>query len=296
MEKPRFDKVTLCGVGLMGGALGLALLKRGLAKCVWGYGRNPERLQDACNRGYVSHWTTEIRQAARDADLVVICLPVALVAKAAKEFAGICPETTVITDVGSTKAQLVTEIEADLPDPGPAFVGSHPMCGSELSGYEFAPDDLYEGAVCVITPTLTTPERAVRRATRLWRGVGGRILMLDPWEHDRLAARTSHLPRAVAAALCHTLEREMDAEKRDLMVSTGFLGATRTAVSDEEMWTQILSANRENLLDAMGDLQSSLHEFHELLSKQDAQSVTEWLAQARITRQRLGGNANKAES
>jgi prephenate dehydrogenase len=296
MEKPLFDKVVIGGVGLMGGALGSAIHKQGLAKSVWGYGRNPERLKNAQDRGHVDRFTTEVRKAARDADLVVVCFPVRLVPKTVLEFAEVCPPEAVLTDVGSTKAELVAEIETDLPESGPAFVGSHPMCGSERSGFEYARDDLYEGATCVITPTLTTPESAIRKVRRLWKGVGGKTLLLEPVEHDRLAARTSHLPRVVSAALCHALEREMDAELRDLMVSTGFLGATRTAASDEETWTQIVTSNRDHLLDALGDMQACLNELHEILSEQDAKGLKQWLAEGRAVRQRLGGDSESGKA
>ncbi|MCA9436825.1 MAG: prephenate dehydrogenase/arogenate dehydrogenase family protein, partial [Candidatus Omnitrophica bacterium] len=181
-------------------------------------------------------------------------------------------------------------------DTGVEFLGSHPMCGSEKSGYEAGRCDLYEGAVCAITPTgLTSPE-AFKKVSHLWTGVGCSLLELDPVEHDRLAARTSHLPRAVAAALCHTLEYEMEAEKRDKMVATGFLGMTRTAASEEEMWTQIMGTNSEHLLDAIGDFQRTLSILHELLSKNDEKGLREWLRSAAEIRASLNNDRPGCET
>ncbi|MCB9781837.1 MAG: prephenate dehydrogenase [Candidatus Omnitrophica bacterium] len=280
----------------MGGSLGLALLQRGLAKEVWGLGRNELRLQGAKDQGTLTHFTTEFSEAALDADMVVIGLPVRLIPESAINFSRLLPEAAVITDMGSTKAELVTAIEPELEDTGVEFLGSHPMCGSEKSGYEAGRCDLYEGAVCAITPTgLTSPE-AFKKVSHLWTGVGCSLLELDPVEHDRLAARTSHLPRAVAAALCHTLEYEMEAEKRDKMVATGFLGMTRTAASEEEMWTQIMGTNSEHLLDAIGDFQRTLSILHELLSKNDEKGLREWLRSAAEIRASLNNDRPGCET
>ncbi len=280
MSNPEFNKVVIHGVGLMGGSLGLALLERNLAKEVWGLGRDELRLKTACDTGVLTHFTTQIHEAAHRADLVVIGLPVRLIHESAVAFGPLLPSGAVLTDMGSTKAKLVTDIEPDLEDFDIEYVGSHPMCGSEKSGFEAGRSDLYEGAICAVTPTSLTSPEALSKTTRLWEAVGGEILELDAQEHDRLAARTSHLPRAVAAALCHALEYEMEAEKRDQMVATGFLGMTRTASSEEEMWTQIMGTNSDYLIDAIGDFQQTLSTLHDLLSKKDDKGVREWLKSA----------------
>jgi prephenate dehydrogenase len=293
MSKKPFGKVTLCGVGLMGGSLGLALQEKGLAQRVCGYGRSRERLEKALEAGVVQEVATDIATAAEDADLVVICLPVKLIPSTLIAFSESCPDRAILTDIGSTKAWIVSEVEDAIRQPGPLFIGSHPMCGSEKNGFESAKADLYEGSTCVITPNKKTADWAVQRASDLWNGIGGRLLVLDPDEHDRLVARTSHLPRSVAAALCHALEREMEAEKRDRLVATGFLGATRTASSDEETWAQIFETNRENLLDAIGDMQACLSALHEILAQEDQVRLKEWLLEGRSIRQRLAKDATK---
>jgi len=287
MSDPEFGKVVIHGVGLMGGSLGLALLERGLAKEVWGLGRNEIRLQCAKESGVLTHYTTEVHTAAMGAELAVIGLPVKLIPEAALALGKFMPEGAVITDMGSTKAELVAAIEPELEDSGIEFLGSHPMCGSEKSGFEAGRADLYEGAVCAVTPTGLTSAGTLKKTSRLWESVGGKVLELDAAEHDRLVARTSHLPRAVAAALCHLLEYEMEAEKRDQMVATGFLGMTRTASSEEEMWTQIMVTNSEYLIDAIGDLQRTLSTLHGLLSNQDEDGLRDWLRSAATLHSRL---------
>lgn len=295
MSEPDFKKVVIHGVGLMGGSLGLALIRRGLAGEVWGVGRNELRLQAAKDAGCITHASVEIQDAAQSADLVVIGLPVNLIPESALAFSRFLPPGAILTDMGSTKAELVSLIEPELEGTEVSFLGSHPMCGSEKSGFEAARADLFEGAVCAVTPTSLTPASTLRRVTRLWEGVGSRLLELDPMEHDRLAARTSHLPRVVAAALCHSLEYEMEAEKRDAMVATGFLGMTRTAASEEEMWTQIFAANSDYLLDALGDLQRTLSGLHDLVSNGDVEGIREWLRSASAIRAGLNSRDGGTE-
>jgi len=287
MSDRPFKKITICGIGLMGGSLGLALQTRNLAESVCGYGRNTDRLSRALEAGVVSEVTTDLSRAARKADLIVVCLPVGLIPETASQLAQFAPKEAVLTDLGSTKAELIAKIESELGEGDPAFVGSHPMCGSEKSGFETANAELYEGATCVVTPTLTTPQHALRKVSDLWKGVGGKVLYLDPQMHDRLAARTSHLPRVAAAALCHALDREMDAENRDRMVATGFLGATRTAAGDGDLWTQILSTNREYVLDALGDFQGTLHALRGILTDGDPKRLKDWLDEGNTIRRRF---------
>jgi prephenate dehydrogenase len=282
-----FGKVVIYGVGLMGGSLGLALRERGLAESVWGVGRDYERLKEASRRGILTHFTINRKEAAADADVVVLCLPVKMIAEEILELAPLCNEKTVMTDVGSTKAKIVAHIEASLSPEGASFVGSHPMCGSEQTGYGAATADLYNDATVAITPTGKTKAPGLARIRALWESVGGNVLILNPEEHDSLAARTSHLPRSVASALCHALEREMDAEKRDLMVSTGFLGASRTAVGDVDNWARILLSNSDHVLDALGDLQGALANLHHFLSESNEEGLRHWLAEGAEIRKRL---------
>lgn len=282
-----FNKVVIYGVGLMGGSLGLALQDRKLARSVWGVGRYYERLKEACKEGVITDFTINRKEAAADADIIVIGLPVKSVPDAVLGMSVLAPDHTVITDVGSTKADIVNRVESELRQPGTAFVGSHPMCGSENSGYSAARADLYESATCVVTPTSKTPKEAIEKIQALWKGVGGHILTLSPEEHDRLAARTSHLPRLAAAALCHALENEMEAEKRDLMVSTGFLSSTRTAASDVETWMDILTTNRDPILDTLGDLQGALTQVYTYLSEGNEDALRRWLSEGVAMRRRL---------
>lgn len=282
-----FGKVVIYGVGLMGGSLGLALHARALASSVWGVGRNHERLREACLRGIVTHCTTDPAEAMENADLVVVCVPVNLIPETVAELVRFAPGTALITDVGSTKAELISRIDKISPEGIARFIGSHPMCGSEQTGFSAATADLYQDATVVVTPNGTSSPEATHRISQFWKSVGGNVLILSPEEHDSLAARTSHLPRTIATALCHALEREMNAESRDLMVSTGFLGASRTALGDTENWTHILLSNADHVLDALGDLQGALNSLHHFLAEGNGEGLRRWLREGAEIRKRL---------
>jgi prephenate dehydrogenase len=287
MSHSQFGKIVIDGVGLMGGSLGAALIRRGLVDSVWGIGRSLERLEKARTAGVVTHVTTNRSEALSEADLVIVGLPVDRIAEEILSFTPLLSPTTLVTDMGSVKGQIVAQIEKGDPGRKINFIGSHPMCGSERTGFEFADADLYSGATCVVTPTEHCLETNVEKVCQFWMAVGGNILHLNPDEHDRLAARTSHLPRLLASALCLALEQEMDAEKRDQMVSTGFLGPTRTAVGDVSNWVQILSQNSDHVLNALGDMQITLARLHRCLAEDDVANLTEYLNEAQDVRHRL---------
>lgn len=286
MSPYRFEKVTIYGVGLMGGALGMALQQYGIAREVWGLGRNQARLLDAINAGVITHTSENRRTAVEDAEIIVVCLPIRLIPDMVLALAALASPGAVITDVGSTKHEIMAHLQRDMRKTEVHFVGSHPMCGSEKTGFEAATADLYVGATCAITPMPSTPETAITRLQGFWESVGARVIQLGPRQHDRLVARTSHLPHLLATALCHNTEMEMEAELHDLMVGPGFRDTTRVAQADENIWADIFLSNQDYLLDVLGDLQVCLESAHKILASGNRKLVTDWLAQGRSIRAR----------
>ena len=195
-----FEHTTIVGVGLIGGSLGLALKERGLAEEVVGVGYRDSTLKQAEERGAVDRWTLDMAEGVAEADIVVICTPVGLVAEKAAEALPAMKRGSVLTDVASTKAAITTKVEALLPE-GIAFVPAHPMAGSEKRGVENARADLFDGARCILTPTDKTPAGAVAAVRAMWEGVGASVETLDIHEHDRIVAEISHLPHLVAPAI-----------------------------------------------------------------------------------------------
>src|SRR5262249_54018227 len=183
------------------------------------------------------------------------------------------------TDVGSTKAAIVAAAEA-LRRTGPAtFVGSHPMAGSEQSGYAVARADLFRGATVVVTPTDLTPPDAVKRVSGFWEAMGGRVVTLDPAAHDHAVAAISHLPHLVADALVDAVVR-LDGRFLDL-AARGFKDTTRIAASDPTMWREIFQDNRAALGTALGAFRHALDDLERLIDGGDASRIEAELGRIR---------------
>jgi prephenate dehydrogenase len=274
--------LAVVGVGLIGGSIGLAAKRRRLAGRVLGVGRHPDSLQRARHLGAIDEGLLDLGAAAARADVVVFCTPVDRIAEQALAVAPRCRPGTLLTDAGSTKAAIVGALDGRLPEPV-QFVGSHPLAGSEKRGPEHARADLFEGRLAVVTPTERTPPAALERTLRLWRGLGARVRVMAPEEHDQALAVTSHLPHLVAAALAGVLPDEL----REL-TATGFRDTTRVAAGDPALWTGIFEQNREAVLAALRRLQARLEGFRAALQAGDRRALADLLTEAKGVRDALG--------
>lgn len=278
-------KVTLVGVGLLGGSLGLALKARGLAVEVHGYVRRAEVAPAAESAGVVDRATANLGAAVAGADLVVLCTPIGQMGPLAAACVPHLKRGALITDVGSVKGPVVAELEPLAEAAGAWFVGSHPMAGSERTGFEAARADLFEGAVCVVTPTERTHGPAREQIESLWTAVGGEVMALSPGQHDELVSRSSHLPHVVAAGLANYVLSPAHAAVQARLCAAGFRDTTRIAGGPPEMWRDIALANRAHLARALGVLVADLGEFQQALEEQDAAAVEEFFRKARERRE-----------
>jgi prephenate dehydrogenase len=279
-----FRKVALIGVGLLGGSLGLALRQRRLAGRVSGYVRRPSVADAALAAGAVDCAATDLAGVVRDAELVVFCTPLGQMAPLAREAARHLPPNALATDEGSVKARVVQDLEPVLDAAGAHFVGSHPMAGSERTGVGAARADLFERAVCVITPTATTPLDAVEQTAALWRAVGGRVLPMSPGEHDRFVARTSHLPQAVAVTLANLVLDPAAPADQSRLCAGGFRDATRIASGSPEMWRDILLANRDAVAETLREFSGRLAALQQVVEAADAVALDALLTAAKQRR------------
>jgi prephenate dehydrogenase len=274
------DTLSIVGVGLLGASVGLAARKRRLARHVLGVGRDPATLERAARRGAIDA-ACDLPEAARRSQFVVVCTPVETVAEHVLKIGLHCAAHTHITDVGSTKAAIVRSLDGKLP-PGVAFVGSHPLAGSEKRGSEHAEADLFEGRLTVVTPGPTTPPDAVSRVVTFWEAVGSRVTIMDPEGHDRALALTSHLPHLAAAALAGILPAELHE-----LTATGFRDTTRVAAGHPSLWTGIFAQNRAATLDALGRLCAQLEKYRVALENKDWAALDALLTQAKKVRDAL---------
>jgi prephenate dehydrogenase len=278
----RIDTLTIVGVGLLGGSVGLAAQARGLARRVVGVGRDRNRLEFARASGAVTEVEVDLVAGVRDADLVVFCTPVDRIAGQVLDATPHVRPGAIVTDVGSTKTNIVSALAGRLP-PGVTFVGAHPMAGSEKTGVEFARADLFEDRVTVVTPTLSSPAFAVNLLEQFWQGLGSRVVRMTPEEHDRAVAATSHVPHAVAAALAGGLPADLLA-----LAASGFRDTTRIAAGDPDLWAAIFRANRPAALTGLRRVADRLDEFRRLLEADDGPGLVRFLAEGKQVRDALG--------
>jgi prephenate dehydrogenase len=280
------ERLAIVGVGLLGGSVAKAARARGVARTIVGVGRDRGRLAPAVADGALDHATTVLDEGVAGADLIVLGAPVlanetllAGVWRAARAGA-------VVTDVGSTKRGIVAvagRLAATRPQV--LFVGSHPMAGSEQSGYRVARADLFAGATVVVTPGDSGDARAVKAVGEFWAALGARVVTLDPDIHDRAVAAISHLPHVVAWALVDAVARfEPDALA---IAARGFKDTTRIAASDPEVWREILLGNREAVRGSVGAFRRALDDLEALLAAGDEAALTAFLARTKAVRERL---------
>ena len=235
-----FGTVAILGPGLIGGSLALALAERGLAKKLMIYARSPRALDEIRIAQVDAELTTNPSEAVRDADVVILCIPIEVMPGLVLEIRDSLKPTALVTDVGSVKGTVVREIEPLLE--GRAFwIGSHPMAGSEQAGFSAARPDLFDGAAVILTPTERTHREARRRAEQFWTSLGANLTVLAPDRHDQMVAAISHIPHLTAAVL---VNHGMTYGKLDL-AGGGFRDSTRIASGSPELWTEIILGNAD---------------------------------------------------
>lgn len=281
----RWDSVTIVGVGLIGASIGLALRERELAKTVVGVGRRTSTLRTARQRGAVTSTTTDLSRGVRDSQLIVVCTPVESIATFVLQAAANCPAGTIITDAGSTKFEIVRTVDAALKSSSSqvAFVGSHPMAGSERNGPAHAQADLFEGRVAVVTPSKHTSSEAVEQVDRFWQLLGSKVICMPPKEHDRSVAAISHMPHLVASALAAATPHEELS-----LAATGWLDTTRIASGDPDLWRQILVENRGGVLKSLDKFEKVLAAFRQALERDQQEKLLQLLEAGKQRRDSLG--------
>ncbi len=278
----RFKNVAIFGVGLIGGSIGLALRKRGLAEKVVGIGRRQVSLRSARRVGAVTNTTVDPAKGVAEAELVVVCTPVGQIAQHVRQVAQHCPKGTLITDTGGAKQSIVEALDDKLPR-GCRFLGSHPLGGREKTGPTYADAELFEGRVAIITPTKNTRAEDFDLLEQFWSDLGSVVIQMPADQHDRAIAMISHLPHAVATALAATVPEEYFR-----LAGTGLLDTTRIAAGDPESWKQIFLLNRANVLAALEKYAANLSTLITAIHKSDQTELERFLTLAKKNRDALG--------
>jgi prephenate dehydrogenase len=286
--RPPIGTLAVIGVGLIGGSLALAAKRAGLAERVIGCARTEDTLRVARERGLVDATTRDAGEAAAAADVVVLAMPVGDMASVAATVCQRARPGTVVTDVGSVKAAVVTLLEPLCAAAGCAFVGAHPIAGKEGAGPAEADADLFRAHRCVLTPTAATDPGALARIRALWEAVGMHVEEMAAETHDRILARVSHAPHLVAYALAAAVGA---ARAGTLSVApyagSGFRDTTRIAASPARLWCDIALANPAHIVEALDEFAGRLDALKRLIQQGDRTQLEQALAAARDERLRL---------
>src|SRR5271157_4996645 len=264
-----FHQITICGVGLIGGSLALIAREKNLINRAVGLGRTLANLEVARNRGMIDLATQDPVDAARGADLVMLAVPIRTMPTVLRAMIPHLPPHAVITDVGSVKGWVVRELEPML-KPGMSLVAVHPIAGKEKTGADAADRELFVNRRVIVTPSATSTPAAIDKIEQLWRATGANVERMDPDSHDRILARSSHLPQLVASALGASLKDERVAGKLAAEYGAGGLrDTTRLAASSAEIWRDICFTNRDAIVGALKTFNATFEEFQKIIEAGD---------------------------
>lgn len=277
-------KVGIIGVGLLGGSIGLALKERYPNISVIGMGRDENKLKKAIQLNAIDNYSTEYTDLY-DCDIIVICTPIRSIAKIYCNIAAGLKANAIVTDVGSTKLDILEEIDKQFPD-SRHFVGSHPMAGSEQAGVEYAKSDLYVGATVVVTDSKNKDNN--KAIDLFWKSLGANTINLTAKEHDHLVAYTSHLPHLIASCLSYSIRSSLSEEDIQTRVyGNGLLDTTRISEGDPSIWLDIFMSNKKNVLSSIRDFKSKLELIENIINKTDEKELCDYLLIGKEFRKKL---------
>ncbi len=275
--------LAVIGVGLIGGSLALALKAKGVVGSVMGAGRSEDNLRLAQSLGIVDSWTTSLTEAVRDADVVVIAVPMGAYEVVLQSIAPALKDGAIVTDVGSTKQHAI-EAARCLPE-HVSFIAAHPLAGTEKSGAEAAFATLYQDHLCIVTPDETTDKQALAVVENMWQDAGANVVSMPAAEHDKLLGAVSHLPHLAAFALVNAVnQQKTDAFDPMAYAAGGFRDFTRIASSSPEMWRDIALANRDALIQQVDILMNELQTIKLALQAQDKDKLNALFMSAKQAR------------
>ena len=280
-------RLCIIGVGLIGGSIALAARRSRLVNAIVGYDPDAANLQQALALGIVDSISSDVAEAAKQADMVVIAAPVGAMESILLALQPVWSEDCIYTDTGSTKVDVVAAARRVFHGMPGNLVPGHPIAGAERSGAGAAQADLYVGRKVILTPLPETDTDAVHRISGLWEALGARVFCMDPVHHDEVLAATSHLPHVLAFVLTEMLGRKDEQREIFQYAAGGFRDFTRIASSDPQMWRDICLANRKEIVLLIEQYRDALEQVADLLKQGDATHLLKLFADAQSARQRF---------
>ena len=276
------NKITIIGVGLIGGSLARALKERNLAKVVFGYGRDQSRLEEAQKSNVIDAFSTNIKEAIEEANIVVIATPVGTFKEILGQIEPLISSNVIITDVGSTKSDIVNIVNDVLKDNSSCFIPAHPIAGKERSGFEVSDSKLYDGKKVIITPQETNSPESIDVIDQMWKNVGADVDFMSAESHDNLLGMTSHLPHMLAFSLVNYLVDQNP--NASIYAGGGFKDFSRIASGDAIMWRDICLQNKNQIMSHLKGYQSTLDDLLEAINDEDSDKLGQLFTTAKKTR------------
>ncbi|MBW7992660.1 MAG: prephenate dehydrogenase [Planctomycetes bacterium] len=274
-------QLSVIGLGLLGGSISLAVLRSFARVKVIGYSHRPSTRNKARKLSVSTDIVDCLKSSVSCSDLVILATPIITFEKIFSEIADSLPDGCIVTDVGSTKMLPHRWAAKKLPK-RVHYIGSHPIAGSEQRGIEFARDDLFEGAMCILTTTKKTDRQALQTLKSFWSKLGCSVKSMTPTEHDRIFANVSHLPHITAAALINANNNE------DLkFAGKGFMDTSRIASGPANIWSDVLLTNVNNTTKGIDKIIAELVKIKKAIKKENKQQIEQLLEKARTKRATL---------
>ena len=282
---PMFERIALIGIGLIGSSISHASRRAGLAKEIAGSARTPATVETALKLGLIEKGYTSAAEAAKGADLVILCVPVGLCGPITKEIASVLKPGAILTDVGSVKGSIVRDMAPHVPA-GVHFIPAHPIAGTEHSGPESGFAELYDGRWCILTPEPATDAAAVAKLKLFWERLGSKVEIMSADHHDMVLAITSHVPHLIAYNIVNTAAHlERVTEKEVIKFSAGgFRDFTRIAASDPTMWRDVFLNNKEAVLEMLGRFSEDLTALQRAIRFGDGETLYKLFSDSRAVR------------
>ena len=276
------NKITIIGVGLIGGSLAKAIKENNLAKVVFGYGRDLNRLEKAQKANVIDQFSTNLKDAINDSDIVIIATPVGSFQEILSEIKPFLTSKIVISDVGSTKTNIASIVSQTLGDYSNYFIPAHPIAGKEKSGFEASESNLFNNRKVIITPLETSSPDSINLIQKMWEGTGADVDFMSPESHDELLGMTSHLPHMLAFSLVNYLISKNPSAS--IYAAGGFKDFSRIASGDAVMWRDICIQNKDQIIDHIRGYQKTLNSLVDAIENENSDELDLLFTSAKKTR------------
>ena len=287
MDNP-FKKISIIGLGLIGGSIGLAIRRYNKKIHIQGFAKSQLTLDIAASRGFVDETFLNLRQIDRDTDLVILASPLSTFKNIVKEILPLLKDDCVITDTGSAKCRVIDEIESILPE-NLHFIPGHPIAGTEMSGPESGFKELFDNRWCILTPSEKTNVNKLNEVKTFWENLGAMIEIMDPIYHDKVVAITSHIPHLIAFNIVGTANDLANINKKEVVKYSagGFRDFTRIAASDPVMWRDIFVHNSEAVLEMLNYFSKDLDDLKLAIKEKNSEYLEDFFNKTRDVRKNI---------